>query len=297
MWALAVRGGARVWCALAGIALGLALLTKSLLLPFLPVLIVAAFWGDQRPHRVLRIGMCVGFIVLTIAPVVVAQKQRIGRAMIADSSVFNLWVGLNDKGMKSFEDEYVAEAYQDFRDAGGSFSHRNQVLRERCVELVRARGLVQVLKDQLRRQYFRFFDKDSYLTEQLPGGAAILQNAGYLDVNPVAAAWVRAVSYGSYAFILFTAPLGFLAWDFRDRRWVRVMLLFLAYNLLLFLFLHVKSRYRIQVLPVAFLGTSAAVAWARDRFEHGFVGQPAVRMIVAGMAGALLLTLAFSGGV
>ncbi len=94
------------------------------------------------------------------------------------------------------------------------------------------RGLVQVLKDQLRRQYFRFFDKDSYLTEQLPGGAAILQNAGYLDVSPVAAAWVRAVSYGSYALILLTAPLGFLAWDFRDRRWVRVMLLFLAYNLL-----------------------------------------------------------------
>ncbi len=47
VWALAVRGGSWVWCALAGIALGLALLTKSLLGPFLPVLIIAAFWGDQ----------------------------------------------------------------------------------------------------------------------------------------------------------------------------------------------------------------------------------------------------------
>ncbi len=296
VWALAVRRGSWVWCGIAGVTLGLALLTKSLLGPFLPVLIVAAFWGDQQPRRMLRIGICVISVGLTVAPVLWAQKQRIGSAMIADSSAFNLWVGLNDKGMKSFEDEYVARAYSEFQGVGGSFLQRNQFLRERCIDFVRTRGVGRVLRDQLRRQYFRFFDKDSYLTEQLPGGAAIPQKAGYVGVGPTWASLIRKACYGSYALILLTAPLGYLAWSFQDKRWVRVMVLFLAYNLVLFLFLHVKSRYRIQILPVAFLGTAAAVAWTRDRIELGFAGQSIVRLLTAGLLAALLLALAFTGG-
>ena len=54
-WILVVRRGSVPWLALAGVALGLTLLTKSLLGPFVPVLLAAAFIGDSGPRRFLRV--------------------------------------------------------------------------------------------------------------------------------------------------------------------------------------------------------------------------------------------------
>ena len=45
LWLLTVRAERPQWCGVAGVAAGLALLTKSLLGPFLPVLVLAAFAG------------------------------------------------------------------------------------------------------------------------------------------------------------------------------------------------------------------------------------------------------------
>ncbi len=294
VWVLVVRRESPLWLALAGVSLGLALLTKSILGPFVPVLLGAAFIGDRGPRRVLRLVVCVAAIAVVIGPVMGLQYRRVGLPVIADSSAFNLWVGLNDRGMKSFEDSFVAEAYAEYLAWEGTFSDRNARAYRQSLALIRERGLGQVLKVQFRRQYVRLFDKDCYLTEQIPGGAAVAQGSGFVSLGPRVSAGIRSVSYGTYALLLLTAPLGFLVWPFAQRRWPRVLLLFFLYNLALFLVLHVKSRYRIQFLPVFFLGSSAAIAW----FEAGFAGRvslrPVIRRVaVAGVLSAILLWLAF----
>ncbi len=269
VWILVVRRDSPLWLFLAGIALGLALLTKSLLGPCVPVLLAATFFGDHGPRRLFRLGIVVGAIVAIVGPVMGLQYRRIGVPVIADSSAFNVWVGLNDRGAKSFDEPVVWKAYREFWDGEGTFAERNARMREKSRQLVQERGLGSVLKAQFRRQYFRLFDKDSYLTEQIPGGSAAEQGLGYASLGPRLSATVRVASYGAYALLLLTAPLGFLVWPFAERRWPRVLLLFFVYNLALFLVLHVKSRYRIQLLPVFFLGSSAAIAW----FEASFNGR------------------------
>ena len=188
--------------------------------------------------------------------------------MIADSSAFNMWVGLNDRGQKSFEDQFVAKAYEEYLAWDGTFAERNDRARRLSLRLIRERGLGTVLKAQFRRQYVRLFDKDCYLTEQVSGGVAVNQGSGYVALGPRISTAVRFVSYGTYALLLMTAPLGFMVWPFADRRWPRILLLFLFYNLALFLILHVKSRYRIQLLPVFFLGSSAHHSVLRIRAQR-----------------------------
>jgi len=287
LWILVVRRDSPPWLALAGIALGLALLTKSLLGPFVPVLLVATFFGDREPRRVFRLAVVVAAIVVVIGPVIGLQYSRIGIPVIADSSAFNVWVGLNDRGVKSFDEPVAGKAYREFWEGEGTFAERNARVRRKSMQLVQERGIGSVLRAQFRRQYTRLFDKDSYLTEQVPGGAAVEQGSGYVSLGPRLSAGVRIVSYGTYALLLLTAPLGFLAWPFAERRWPRVLLLFLLYNLALFLVLHVKSRYRIQLLPVFFLGSSAAIAW----FEAGFTGRISLGTVKGRIASACALSV------
>ena len=93
------------------------------------------------------------------------------------------------------------------------------------------------------------------------------------------------------AILLLTvaAPLGLFLGGCRRHRWVRVLLVFLAYNLALFLFLHVKTRYRIQMAPAAFVGVGCLVAW----IEAGCRPRPGWwRAVAAAVVVALLLWFA-----
>jgi hypothetical protein len=62
----------------------------------------------------------------------------------------------------------------------------------------------------------------------------------------------------------------------------------------LFLFLHVKSRYRIAFLPVLYLQAGAFVAWWLEWRGSG-AGPSRAAWTVAGGAAALALFLAFGG--
>ncbi len=287
LWILVVRRDSCWWLAIAGISLGMALLTKSLLGPCIPVLLGVAFFGDRDPRRFLRPAVVVGAIIVVIGPVIGLQYSRTGSAMIADSSAFNLWVGLNDRGMKSFEDPVVAVAYREYLSWDGTFAERNARLHRQSLELIRERGVGPVVWSQFRRQYRRLFDKDCYLTELLPGGAGEDEGAGFTSLGSTEATLIRFWTYGAYALLLLTAPLGFLVWPFPRSRWPRLLLLFLAYNLALFLFLHVKSRYRVQILPVFFLGSAGAVAW----LEAGLTG----RFTLGDFKGRIAIAAAISG--
>ena len=262
LWLIAVRWRDLAWCAVAGVVLGLALLSKSLLLPFVPVLLLAAARGSRPRESVLRAGVVLGMAAVTVAPSMVSNARRTGSPMIGNSAAFNIWVGLNDAGRENFRSDVAWTEYQRWEASSDTRAGRERVLRSRIGNLVSERGWVTILREQLSRQYFRFFDIGCYLTDQLSGGAAqVLSGAGYIGIGPQFGRAVELVTVTTILLLLVAAPMGLVLVSCGNSRWVRVLIIFLAYNLALFLWLHVKTRYRIQILPVAFVGVGCLVAW------------------------------------
>lgn len=290
IWILVARIRKPIWCGVAGVVLGLALLSKSLLLPFVPVLLLAAVWGTAPRTAVWTVALVSGMAVLTVSPVLVGNARRTGSPFIANSATFNLWVGLNDVGRESFLNDVVWPEFQQWKASADTNAERNRILRSRTGDLVRDRGLPAVLENQIAKQYFRLFDAGSYLTDQLPGGAACEQaGAGYLGLDRRFGQAVAAVAVASILLLYGAATTGLMVGGCRGHRWVRVLVVFLAYNLALFFWLHVKTRYRIQMLPAAFVGVGCLVAW----LEAGCRPRPsAPRAAATGLVVGLLIWLA-----
>jgi hypothetical protein len=290
-WILVARGDRPAWLAAAGVVLGLALLTKSLLGPFLPVLLLPLLLGAGL-RGAGRVALVLFAAALTMAPTVVGNARR-GAPLMADSSRFNLWVGLNDRSRKDMVDEVVGDEYRRYLESGETPAERARVLDARIRGLVAERGFSALLRAQLGRQYFRLLDKDSFLTDQLPGGAIARLGYGYRGAPPAAAALLRGWSYALYAAVLVAAALGVAAAPPRAP-WHRVMVAFLVYNAAVFLLLHVKSRYRVAFLPVLYLQAGAFVGWClAGRGARPAPSRGAWAAAVA--AAALALFLAFAG--
>lgn len=302
VWILVARRESALWAAGAGALLGLALLAKSLLGPFVPVLLAPLALRGTAARRALRVALALTALLAVLAPTAVANRERHGVASIGNSAWFNLWVGLNDVSRRDYENDAAPRAFQEYLLSAKTWPERNAILRQRILGLLSERGLLGVLSAQLGRQYFRLFDRDSLLTVQLPGGRIHRQGGGYARTPAFLAQTLRDVSWSLYALLLVTAVAGVALWLPRAPGWVFGALLFVAYNLALFLLLHVKTRYRVPLLPVAFAFSATALQWGAERLR-GELG-PARRALeppdamgsaLAAAAAALLLYLAFGG--
>ncbi len=293
LWLLVAHRRSLLHLAVAGGLLGLALLTKSLLGPFLPVLLLPLLAGDDgAPPRRRVLGAAVLLLTFAAAtvPTVIDHGRRTGRWVIAGSATFNLWVGLNDRSRKSLEESIVWPELLAYRASADSWPQRDAELRRKIRAFVAERGAAAVLAAQLSRQPFRLFDKDSYLTEQLPGGLLSSEQRGYQGSPAWLAGALRGLAYGLYALLLAGVAAG-VAWRSpRGRPWLWVAAAFLVYNLAVFLLLHVKSRYRIQMFPCFGL----YLAFAVDVLRTGSPPEPR-KWLTALALGSLLLFLAFAG--
>jgi 4-amino-4-deoxy-L-arabinose transferase-like glycosyltransferase len=290
LWLMVNHGERRSWCALAGVVLGLALLCKSLLMPFVPILLVAMVWGSRPGRAMLRAGLVLVMAAATVAPTLIVNAKRTGSPTIANSAAFNIWVGLNDVGRESFRYDVVWPEYQRWEASADTYAERDRILQSRIRDFVGERGWIAVVRNQLSKQYFRLFHAGCYLTDQLLGGGAQrLSNAGYLGAGPVVSRVVKVTTMATILLLFVAAPAGLILGGCRSNRWVRTLVLFLFFNLMLFLWLHVKTRYRIQMLPVAFVGVGCLVAW----WETGFRPRPSpMRIAATGVVVALLMWLA-----
>ena len=280
---------------LCGVLLGVALLTKSLLLPFLPLLLAPLVSRRERGRGLVRAALVLVVAGLVVLPTVLDRGRRHGVYAVADSSRFNLWVGLKDRSRKSLVDEIVGDEYGRYRASGATLQARNVLLGEQIAAFVRARGILAVLGDQLGKQYFRLFDKDSFFTAQLPGGAIAAYGFGYASTPKPLALALRTWSYVLYALVLVAAGVGLVGLGLRRPPWLWVGLWFVLGNLLLFLGLHVKSRYRVQFLP--FLDLYAGLVLSRLFVvrSRGPVSDAPRRSLALGLLVAgLLVFLAFA---
>lgn len=284
--------------ALLGVAFGLALQAKSLLLPFVPIFFLPLFLAVRRrlgPRRgaraILLPGLIAGLaLAATLAPTLLANVREGIGFRLADSSRFNLWVGLNDTSRRNLVGEIVGRKYDLYRKSAPTFPERNAILDQKIRRLVEREGLGRLALRQVERQPFRLFDRASFFSDQLPGGAIVAEGHGYRDVAPALAVPLGTAGTAIYVAILLAAVAGIArgrsAWAPEAAAFRPALLAFLGYNLLLFLALHAKTRYRIQMMPVLDLFAAFGLAglWQGVRLSRrATVGAVAAALLVLGL--------------
>jgi 4-amino-4-deoxy-L-arabinose transferase-like glycosyltransferase len=288
----------------AGACVGLAILAKSLLSAFWPLFLVV-FVRRERPYLAWRpAALCVLGLALVTAPALVHGWRSYGRPMIADSSVYNLWVGLTDRWRSDYVEDQGGATLPAYLASGATPAERNAVYLARVRALVAERGLIATLREQLGRQYFRLFSAKTLLVSQLPGAAC----AGHLSVYRTPPWLTRTLGFASvgfHALLLAAAAFGIACWRRRPDRLAVVVALFLAYQLALFALIHVKARFLVPMLPFLCGFAGSFLATLRARL---FGSQPSViaaatpalaltppRLALGALLAALLLFLAFAG--
>jgi hypothetical protein len=291
--------GSRIAAAAAGACAGLALLAKSLLSAFWPLFLIAFVRRGRPRFRVVPAALFVAALGTVTAPALWHGVREYGQPMIADSSIYNLWVGLTDRWRSDYVEDMGGATLPAFLASGDTPEQRNAVYREKILAVVRERGAFDVLGDQLGRQYFRLFSAKTPLVSQLPGPAC----AGHLSVYSTPDWLTRTLTAWNDAFqilILGAAAFGLACWRKRPDARLVLVGLYVAYQLALMLLVHVKARFLFPMTPFfcglagSFLAASFARSTARDADSDALALTPR-RLAIGAALAALLLFLAFAG--
>ncbi len=266
-WLLILRPDPLWSAAGAGVLLGLALLSKLLLLPFLPFLALYLYFlgPGTRIHRASRVALLLGTLFLTVLPAMIHNQKVHDAFVIADSSWFNLWVGLYDVDRVDYRNDIANGAFIIYQERGSDLASRNQFCREQIFQLVKRKGWPAILKDQFSKQYFRLLGHQTFFTTQLPGGP----RQAYRFGQPWLAKLLRAYAYVFHGMLLGIGVLGLISMRWRLKSWAACLLCLLLFNFGLFLWVHVKTRYLVQVLPLLILFGGAFCDAVLHRLRSG----------------------------
>jgi len=296
-WLLLERPGSRIAAAVAGLCTGLALLAKSLLAAFWPVFLIAFFRSGRPRFRALPAALFLAGIFLATAPALWHGWREFGRPMIADSSIYNLWVGLTDRWRADYVEDMGGATLAEFLASGATPEQRNAVYLRKVDDLIAERGIARVAADQIGRQYFRLFNAKTPLISQLPGPAC----AGHLSVYPASPAVSRTLTIANdifHALMLAGCAFGIACWRRRPGFAFWLIAAYLTYQLALMAMLHVKARFLFPMIPFlcAFAGTFYAGLRARVAGSNvEGLAFTAPRLALGAVFAALLLVLAFAG--
>jgi hypothetical protein len=299
LWLLICHPGPWWTAVTAGILLGLAIATKSLLLPLLPALalfvLLVKGGGSTKRARALRaallLGASSGAAILSLAMLPASR----GEPSLAGSATFNAWVGLNDPARADTLDVIVGQEYQQFLASGSDLATRNAIYGQKIRTLLNEQGLLATLIRQAGKQYLRLFDHRTFLTTQLLSGP----RAAYAFEAPYLAVILRLYSAVFYALVLAAGAMGMALVQGRPWSWLHFFLLFLAYNLAIFLVLHVVTRYMTPLLPVWMVFAAVALAggarWLRRREALRLPGitVSSLRLAAGATWAVIVLVLAF----
>ncbi len=158
VWLLACHDRSLIACGLAGAAIGLALLSKSLLAGFWPLLLLPLLrWPLRSSHWRAAAAFVIVLLAVT-GPFLWSGWQATGKPLIADSSTYNLYVGLHDDWRSDYIHDQGGQYMRQYLDAGVTPRQRSRVFGQRISDDLQAKGLATVLGERLSVQYFRLFN-------------------------------------------------------------------------------------------------------------------------------------------
>ncbi len=288
--------GSRRASIVAGVATGLAILLKSLLSAFWPFFLIAFVRSERPRFRIASASWFVLALALTTAPALWHGWREFGKPMIADSSIYNLWVGLTDTERADYVNDQGGATLKAFLDSGATPQQRNAIYAAKVEDFVAQRGVIRVAIDQLSRQYFRLFEAKTPLVSQLPGPSC----AGHLSIYNSGSALTRTLTIANdvfHALTLAGAAFGVACWRRRPGFVLALVGLYFGYQLALMSVLHVKARFLFPMIPFlcGFAGSFYASVRARTRDEAGSLALSTVRVAVGTLFAIALLFLAFAG--
>lgn len=300
----------RLAAAGAGAAWGSALLFRTLFgmawVLYLPILRRPGPWRPVRawlPTLLLDLALFLAVGLAVTLPARLDNLARFGEAKISDSSVFGLWVGLDES--------WRSDAYRDtngielrrYLESAETPAERRRIYLDRSRRLVERRGVWPVLRDKLSKQYFRLFSAKTNLVSQLPGDLCRGHIPSYRDPPPPVVAGLTLASHGVHLATLVAFAFGIVLW----RRWRRPLALtvggLLAYQLALYFVLHAESRYAVQLWPLLCLFAGWFLAALAPRWRDPLSPAAAAAIASAGrlrwalgtLLALLLAWFAFAG--
>ncbi len=285
----------------AGLLLGLAILFKSLLGAFWPLFFLFFLHRDQGRWRYAgsAAALFATGMLLATAPALWKGQVETGRPIIADSSMYNLYIGLIDSSRSDYINEAGAPALKAFLDSAPTPQQRNAIYLDKSKALVAERGIGDVLADQFGAQYFRLFNAKTLLVSQLPGTACAGRLGAYAVATPMLSPAIALASYAAHAGTLVLAAFGLALW----RRWRQPLALFAAafllYQIALYAGLHIMQRYLFQMMPLlcGFAGSALALVIHRSDAQRNVLCVTKTRLAAGAALAAILLALAFLGPV
>lgn len=286
----------RLRALLAGVLIGLSLLFKSLLGGLWPLFFL--LFLSRKHGRLAYAGTSAAAfacgLLLATSPALWKGYVETGTPLIADSSMYNLHVGILDSHRSDYVEEAGLPALTQFIESAPTPKQRNAIALEKIKSMVADRGFFSILGEQLGTQYFRLFNAKTLLASQLPGPRC----AGYLGaygpsalVTPLA--WLAAICH---SLLLVLCAFGLAMWRRWQRPFAAFCAIYLVYQLALFLGLHIMQRYFFQMQPLlsGFAGSFLAALIARDGTASA-LSFSRWRWLIGGLLAAMLLGLAWLG--
>ncbi len=286
LWLLVARPAGPLWWLAAGLTAGALCLTKSVLQPYLPLLLLPLARDLGWRTALLRATGIAALASALLLPVAFSNWRTQGAFIVADSSRLNLWIGLNSEGRRIAVHDSAGPEFLRFQASAGSFAERQALLGAQVWSLVRERGVVGLVRRQWPTQYFRLFDYRTFMTEQFAGGPFLARGVGYANPDPLVSRLLSAWNAAFYALVLAAGGVGLLTTPVRTRPWLALLFGIVGYSLCLFLVLESRSRYRLPLMPAL---------WAAAAMALVFRGHGVARWrVAAGLSlSCLLLALAF----
>jgi hypothetical protein len=262
LWVL-IEHSDRPWAApVTGALVGLCLLTKLLLQPFIPLIMLYAALltsGDYK-KKLTKSTLFLAAAALVVLPTMMDNYEKKGVFAIADSSAFNLWAGWRDTGYVDYHNQVVGK-FGEFLLSADNDKDRLEFCKEQVADELRKRGVWGILRNQIPRQFFVIFDCDSYFTSQLPEGP----RWRYHFTNGSVTKLLKIFAYGSYALLLMLSLFGICLIRAQKVGWLQFLIIFVLSNIGLLVIMHAQTRYRIQFTPVLMVFAGVAVAYFFDR--------------------------------
>jgi 4-amino-4-deoxy-L-arabinose transferase-like glycosyltransferase len=289
----ALRRGSVAWLVAAGVALGLAALTRSVLWLFPPVLAVfllATFPGGW-PRRLVAACTVVAAFAVPVAPWAARNTRLQGTFVAIDvmggrnfmmgnyryTPLYRSWATIELTGEESWIHEVLQESSPAERGSQGKID--KLALRQGLKFVVANPGLTA------KRDLVKFFDFWG-LERELVAGA---DRGLFGSVSRSALLGMTMLVCGAYAFALFAAVFGAVLApppDFRANLFLILMIVFVcAVHTLAF----AHSRYHLPIMPLVLLYAASAIVhrqviWEERRRWRFWAASGACLVFVAGWA-------------
>lgn len=302
IWIVNYKFNSLSWMMLFGVLLAMALMFKSLLILFVPVLywpLLKAFLQKRLSQSSFLLNFIASLMmaVLLMVPATHKAHQMTGGWMVANSSMFNLWFGLNDDVRQNFSHDIGGPIYRSYMSAADDYQQRNEVVKDKALEKIKNEGLITTISSQLKKQYFRLFDHQSFFSQQFQGS----KKENYINKyhhghDDVLVSVVLIYNSVFYFFIMLGLCFGLFSLC-KTSAVAQQFLLFVCYVLGLFILLHTKPRFRIPLMPMMAFYSGCCYLYLKSHdFQLKKLTKSVKKISLFLIILSLVILLLFSGG-